>query len=339
MDVSVLTPKKEKEEEDDNEDIIVGNENVEEPRVIVSPRSITISEVKDENSPVVAPEIVVSPRASKAELVRSPIRRKKLSTKKRSEYPSYKSPSEIKLDTRILEYSKMSPKERLEIKNKFKIKLDMLKEEYPNMDPPIIGENIELEEIHEIYETYLNRALSIESVPFYTVFLFFGFLIIQYIVEKLFKIDMSGFAELQIASMTRYRRILIKLGEKRKISIETNWGPEVSLCVAVLFQAVIFGAVKVILGGKEKDGKDDSKRIITSLNSIIDGMMNSFTNQRSEMESKPLHERQVSKKSNGGAPDIGGLLGGLGGLDLGGLLKGLGGGRNKDAEKEPDYEE
>ena len=77
-----------------------------------------------------------------------------------------------------------------------------------------------------------------------------GFMGMELLFSNILKIDMTGFAKQQMASMNSYEKILIELGEKSLLDrTKSQWPAEVRLLFTIVMNAVIFVMSKAIMGG------------------------------------------------------------------------------------------
>ena len=70
---------------------------------------------------------------------------------------------------------------------------------------------------------------------------------IEFVFGKFFKLDMEGFTQQQIVSMSSYERLLIELGEKSYIPEGSKWSVEWRLLFLVLMNTAFFVGSKLIM--------------------------------------------------------------------------------------------
>ena len=72
------------------------------------------------------------------------------------------------------------------------------------------------------YEDTL-RKLSLDSnVENFKQYLIYGFMGIEFVLGRFLKLDMEGFTQQQIISMSSYEKLLIELGEKSYIAEDSE---------------------------------------------------------------------------------------------------------------------
>jgi hypothetical protein len=158
------------------------------------------------------------------------------------------------------------------------------------------------------------------------VYLLILFALIELFFVKVLGLDLGGYCLNQLTMMNKYERLLVELGEKSSISIESDWPVEFRICGLAIFNAVIFLVVR-LLGSYFGDG----------LGSMIQQIVNSFLNKGDATEQikkaqgisvetnvKGDYDESVPEPPNTQKGfDLGSLIGGLSGM-LGG-----GGGNKK----------
>ena len=140
-----------------------------------------------------------------------------------------------------------SEKEDEDLKRELLFKFELLRKSYPSASIPIYT-------IHTEYQTMLNsyddcvRRLSLDSsVESYKQYLIYGFMGVEFIFGKFLKLDMEGFTQQQIVSMTSYEKLLIELGEKSYVPEGSKWSVEVRLGCLVMMNAAFFIVSKMIM--------------------------------------------------------------------------------------------
>lgn len=302
--------------------------SLDRPGIAQSNKVVELEDIDDEQviPPVEEPQ---SPASMSGEPI---MRRNHAPSRKRSTKPA--GAKDVVKVSDIPAYSKMPIEEQKIIRAKFRGKFDVLSLEYDTLNVPRVSDDIPLEDVHVLYEQYLEKILARESIPFYVIILFVGFLGVEYIFSKIMMVDMGGFAMSQMKCIKRYYRLLIKLGEKRRISFNDSWPPEVSLLLFALFQGVVFAIIKSIY---DKISGDKMADLMGGINNCIDQVMSGIHQNQAAINdpSVPLCDKGVKSESN----PLGGLGSLLGNVDIGGLFSMLGGGLKKTPSKVPEFSE
>ena len=136
---------------------------------------------------------------------------------------------------------------RTELLNKFK----KLKKLYKEASIPEFTEYTDLTIMEREY-SQICKDLHIESsVDNYKRYLTMGFGVVEFIVKKFLNFEeISGFAAEQMIKMNQYDQILYELGEKHQPDpSKKGLPPEVKLMGIILFNAVVFVGMKMLMKG------------------------------------------------------------------------------------------
>jgi hypothetical protein len=136
---------------------------------------------------------------------------------------------------------------RTELLNKFK----KLKKLYKEASIPEFTEYTDLTIMEREY-SQICKDLHIESsVDNYKRYLTMGFGVVEFIVKKFLNFEeISGFAAEQMIKMNQYDQILYELGEKHQPDpSKKGLPPEVKLLGIILFNAVVFVGMKMLMKG------------------------------------------------------------------------------------------
>ena len=129
-------------------------------------------------------------------------------------------------------------------------RFDILKKSYKEASIPEISQFMDLETLDRMYQDTVRRVALDSKVDGYRRFLNMGFMGMELLFSNILKIDMTGFAKQQMASMNSYEKILIELGEKSLLDrTKSQWPAEVRLLFTIVMNAVIFVMSKAIMGG------------------------------------------------------------------------------------------
>jgi hypothetical protein len=129
-------------------------------------------------------------------------------------------------------------------------RFDILRKSYKDASIPELSQFMDVETLDRMYQDTVRRVALDSKVDGYRRFLNMGFMGIELLFSNILKIDMTGFAKQQMASMNSYEKILIELGEKSLLDkTKSQWPAEVRLLFTIVMNAVIFVMTKAIMGG------------------------------------------------------------------------------------------
>lgn len=169
-----------------------------------------------------------------------------------------------------------------DMKRELLFKFELLKKSYP-------GASIPEYTIHTDYNTMINsyedcvRRLSLDSsVENYKQYLIYGFMGIEFLFGKFLKLDMEGFTQQQILSMSSYEKLLIELGEKSYVPEGSNWSVELRLLFLVIMNSAFFIVSKMIM-----------KKTSIDLMNMMNGMSMSMPTSTSKEDSDSKPKRKM----------------------------------------------
>jgi len=152
----------------------------------------------------------------------------------------------------------------------FVTKFGILRSSWPSMGIPDLNNNMSLREIHAMYNTYVRQIHIHKNVDDYRNYMIALWWILELLGNKA-GLSISGYAQSQMNSMSKYERLLIELGEnkyKETAAVSgglvqpSQWPVELRLLGVALMQALIFVIVRTCasyLGA----GNEDIKQIIS----------------------------------------------------------------------------
>lgn len=152
------------------------------------------------------------------------------------------------------DYESMSPAEKRRHREDFRIKFGILRENFPTYEIPDFEEDISLEEIHVAYDRYVKNIHAHNGASEYMGYLAISWLALEFICTKFLGLPASGFTMSQLRSMSRYKRMLIELGEKNYGGEGSGWPVEIRIIFISLVNAAVFIVIKFFanyLGGGE----------------------------------------------------------------------------------------
>jgi hypothetical protein len=133
-----------------------------------------------------------------------------------------------------------------DMKRELLFKIELYKKNNPNTDIPALNFNDDI----KLIEFHYRQCIKISSVTSkseqYKTYLIGSFMVIELLFGKFLKFDMKGFAQEQISKMTAYEELLMELGEKQYVHIESQWPVEVRLLILVITNTAMFIFMKML---------------------------------------------------------------------------------------------
>ena len=155
----------------------------------------------------------------------------------------------IKIPKELRNVDKVSydDQEEEDLKRELMFKIDLLKKSYPNSTIPEFNIYSDYSSMKKTYDTTV-RKLSLDStVDSYKTYLIGGFMAVEFVLGNFFKLDMTGFCQQQIVSMSSYEKLLIELGEKSYVPTGSKWPVEIRLLGLIIINAAVFVVSKMIM--------------------------------------------------------------------------------------------
>lgn len=150
-------------------------------------------------------------------------------------------------------YAGMSPEEReRNEKEEYIWRFKILKKKYKNRkEIADYNEHDDLFTMKQTYDRTLREIQLEDNCESYQMYLFGGFMLMEFVSNNWLGIDLTGFAAQQMKMQDKYDRMLIELGEKSYNRWGSNLPVEIRLIGFIIFQAGIFYLGKIIV---EKGG-------------------------------------------------------------------------------------
>ena len=145
-------------------------------------------------------------------------------------------------------YAGMSPEEReRNEKEEYIWRFKILKKKYKNRkEIADYNEHDDLFTMKQTYDRTLREIQLEDNCESYRMYLFGGFMLMEFVSNNWLDIDLTGFAAQQMLMQDKYDRMLIELGEKSYNRWGSNLPVEIRLIGFIILQAGIFYLGKVI---------------------------------------------------------------------------------------------
>lgn len=201
------------------------------------------------------------------------------------------------------DYDEMTEDAQKEARLIFKSKFASLKDNYPERNFDDYDPDLPLIHIHKIYEDHLKK-ISIESNSSITrILLVLMFLAIEAFGTKVLNLDLQGYTKNQVASMKRYDRLLLELGEKYAGGTG-NWPIEARLIFLAVINAVVILGVKLICS---KIGIGNADKLIDYVNGVIGGGIDGLVEAKPEPLIDPVTKTADPTPNDSGRDLMGGV--------------------------------
>jgi hypothetical protein len=149
-----------------------------------------------------------------------------------------------------------------DMKRELLFKFQLLRKTYPKASLPEFTIHTDYQIMLNNYEDCVRRLSLDSSVENYKQYLIYGFMGCEFLLGKFFKLDMEGFTQQQILSMSSYEKLLIELGEKSYIPEGSRWPVELRLLFLVIMNAAFFIVSKMLM-------KNTGANIMNMVNSVM----------------------------------------------------------------------
>ena len=227
-------------------------------------------------------------------------------------------------------YKAMNPMQAADMRLMFRGKFSSLRAAYPAWVIPEFSEESSLDQVHDLYEDYVKRIIISLNSTQYKIYLTIFFLAIEVFGIKVLGLDLRGYTKSQLATINRYDRLMLELGEKYYVQGNSNWPVEMRFMMMAGFNAIIFVVIRYLC----KNIGDESGAMTGMIQGFVDqlfggGMMAPTGVERDANGLPVLPTQQPAAAGDakpGPAQPGAATPAGGGGFDLGGLLSGLMGG-------------
>ena len=132
-------------------------------------------------------------------------------------------------------------------KRELLFKFELLRKSYPKATIPVYSVHTEYQTMLAAYDDCVRRLSLDSSVESYKQYLIYAFMGVEFVFGKFLKLDMEGFTQQQIVSMSSYEKLLIELGEKSYMPEGSKWSVEMRLFFLVLMNSAFFIVSKMIM--------------------------------------------------------------------------------------------
>jgi hypothetical protein len=134
-----------------------------------------------------------------------------------------------------------------DMKRELLFKFELLRKSYPDSTIPEYTVHTDYKTMVMSYEDCVRRLSLDSSVESFKQYLIYAFMALEFGLGKFLKLDMEGFTQQQIISMSSYEKLLIELGEKSYVPEGSEWSVEVRLLGLVLMNTAFFVVSKMVM--------------------------------------------------------------------------------------------
>ena len=149
-------------------------------------------------------------------------------------------------------FAGLSPEEREKKERELYMwKFQILRMQWKGHKIPEFGEFAAVDEMKRVYDATVREISLTASVDRYKKYLFYLFMGLEYAATQWMGFNIEGFTAQQLLMMNDYEVLLVELGEKSYLSLNSNWPVEVRLLFMVVVNAAVFFVGKMVA---EKSG-------------------------------------------------------------------------------------
>ncbi|MDB4726464.1 hypothetical protein OAF54_03415 [bacterium] len=143
----------------------------------------------------------------------------------------------------------VSQAEKEEQLREYIFKFYTLRKAYKNTEvdiPTDVNMYSDLASVKKLYDETVKKLSLDSNVDKYKKYLIMVFFMEQFILGKVFGLDMEGFVQEQLVGMDQYEKLLIELGEKHYVPENKQWSVEWRLAFIILTNTVVFIVGKIV---------------------------------------------------------------------------------------------
>jgi hypothetical protein len=122
-----------------------------------------------------------------------------------------------------------------------------LRRSYREEQIPTYTIHTDLTVMQRSYEDTVRRLSLDSTVENYKRYLIGAFMLIEFVLGKYMKLDMKGYTQQQIVSMSSYEKLLIEVGEKAYMPDGEQWSVEMRLGFLVMINTAFFIVGKTVM--------------------------------------------------------------------------------------------
>jgi hypothetical protein len=134
-----------------------------------------------------------------------------------------------------------------DMKREMLFKFDLLRKSYKEHTIPTFTIHSDLGMMTRSYEDTVRRLSVDSTVESYKRYLIGAFMLIEYALGRWLKLDMKGYTQQQIVSMSSYEKLLIEIGERSYMPEGEQWSVELRLLFLVVINTAFFLVGKMIM--------------------------------------------------------------------------------------------
>lgn len=209
----------------------------------------------------------------------------------------------------IPDYDKLPHEQQEQIRNKFWTKIDILLEKNPIQRSKLPSSNASLQTLHKFYNDEIKRIKVKTGLGRWKIGLSLVILVFEGCMNRWSPFDMTGFGEFQMQQFSEQDQILVELGEKYISTGAAAADPESKLIWAILFNTIIFCAIKT-LSSMTTINISSVMKMISELIGTKFGISNvENSKQKDEFEPEDAPEESGDVKIGGMLSSLGSLMG------------------------------